>query len=125
MRRLCALALTATLVSGCKADGPPSPEQQIRAAATAFVATCARADLAAAADILSEPVQRPFVAAGAEGCEQILGTAPQSARVGAIEDLRSGQFATVAIEGGHSIELERRGELWYVTTPPRSQAVRR
>jgi hypothetical protein len=122
----CAVILVAGLIfAGCKADGPPSPEQQIRAAATAFVADCARDDLPAAADILSEPVQRSFVAAGSDGCEQILGTEPRSARVGAIEDLRSEQFATVAIDGGRSIEIERRGELWYITTPPRSLGARR
>jgi len=125
MTRLSTVVLVALVLGGCKADGPPSVDEQVRAAATAFIADCARDDLAAAADILSEPVREPFIAAGDEGCAAILGAEPRSVRVGAVEDLRSGQFATVAIEGGRSIEIERRGELWYITTPPRSPGARR
>jgi len=95
------------------------------AAATAFIADCARDDLPAAADVLSEAVQDPFMRAGQDGCAEVLGTAPADARVGSIRDLRSEQFATVAIDGGTSIEVERRGELWYITTPPRTSPPRR
>ena len=118
MTRVLAAVLAAFALAGCARTEVPSAEEQIRAAATAFIADCARDDLAAAADILSEAVQEPFIRAGQSGCAGVLGADPAAARAGAISDLRSEQFATVAIDGGNSIELERRGELWYITTSP-------
>ena len=125
MRRTAVAVICAVGFAGCTSDEVPSAEEQIRAAATAFIADCARDDLAAAADILSEPVQEPFIRAGQSACAGVLGADPADARAGAIRDLRSEQFATVAIDGGNSIELERRGELWYITTPPPTPPPRR
>jgi hypothetical protein len=111
-------ALSAVPLAGCTTGGATTPEEQVHATAEAFVANCVREDLTAAQNVLSEPVQEAFLRAGDHGCAEILGVDPGSARVGAVAGVRGEQFATVEIEGGRTLDVERRGELWTIATPP-------
>jgi hypothetical protein len=133
------LAVTAALaLAGCQAGGSEGPEAQARAAAEAFLEDCARGEIVGALDILTEPVQKEFVTVGSglEACLAVAGLAPSgealsppesmallnATRVVAVHDIRGEQFATVTIEGPdgtpHELELEQRGAMWRIATPP-------
>jgi hypothetical protein len=124
-RTLVIAALAVAPLAGCSTGGATTPAEQVHAAVEAFVADCARDDLAAAQDILTEPAQESFVRAGTEGCSGILGVAPEGARVGAVTNMHGEQYAGVEIGGGRTLDVERRGELWHIATltaaasPPR------
>ena len=129
---LCVLAL-----AGCNAGGATGTREQARNAALAFVTDCARGRTTAAQDILTDAVRGPFLTAGTglQACLRVLGVEPPAnaspdqlrglaaqVKVGAVTELRGEQFATVPVTGPsgsrRDLEIEQRGELWYIATGP-------
>ena len=125
------------VAAGCNAGGATTPPDQAQAAARAFVADCARGQVLAAQEILTDDARERFIAAGTglEACLRVLGVSPPAAAppdrlralaaglsVGEVKALRGEQFATVALRGPAGprpeLEVERRGELWRISTSP-------
>ena len=121
----------ALVLTGCQAGGTEGVEEQARSVASAFIEDCAREDVVAAADLLTEPVRTAFIDAGSglEGCLRVLGLpdtedveALSRTRVVTVEEAGAEQFVAVEIEGPDGtrseLDLEQRGELWRIATMP-------